>query len=58
MRYFNKNKINKLKINKDNTYIVIDFDKTITSYESSDSWDAVANTKYVGQDIRGDMDKL
>ena len=58
MRYFNKNKINKLKINKDNTYIVIDFDKTITSYESSDSWDAVANPKYVGQDIRGDMDKL
>ncbi len=58
MRYVNNNKINKLNLNKDNTYIVIDFDKTITSYDSSDSWDAVANPKFVGQGIRSDMDKL
>ena len=58
MRYVNNNKINKLNLNKDNTYIVMDFDKTITSYDSSDSWDAVANPKVVGQGIRTDMDKL
>mgnify|MGYP005794088465 CR=1 FL=1 len=51
-------KMNRLNLNKNNTYIVMDFDKTITSYDSSDSWDAVANPKVVGQGIRTDMDKL
>lgn len=40
MKYINTNKINKLDINKDNTFIILDFDRTITSFESSDSWDA------------------
>ena len=58
MKYLNNNKINQLNLNKNNTYIVMDFDKTITSYDSSDSWDAVANPKFVEQGIRSDMDKL
>ena len=58
MKYLNNNKINQLNLNKDNTYIVMDFDKTITSYDSSDSWDAAANPKFVEQGIRSDMDKL
>ena len=36
----------------------MDFDKTITSYDSSDSWDAAANPKFVEPGIRSDMDKL
>ena len=58
MIYINTNKINKLNINKDNTYIVMDFDKTITSYDSLDSWDAVANPKFVKEGIRSDMNRL
>lgn len=38
MKYINSSKLENLKLNKDNTYIVIDFDRTITSRESSDSW--------------------
>ena len=34
MKYLNNNKINQLNLNKNNTYIVMDFDKTITSYDS------------------------
>lgn len=58
MRYFNNNKLNELSFNSGNTVIVMDFDRTITSYDSSDSWDAVANPKFVAQGIRSDMDKL
>ena len=58
MKYLNNNKINQLNLNKNNTYIVMDFDKTITSYDSSDSWDAAANPKFVEPGIRSDMDKL
>lgn len=39
MQYINTNKLEKLNLNKDNTFIVLDFDKTITSFESKDSWD-------------------
>ena len=42
MKYINTNKQEKLDINKDNTYIIIDFDKTMTSKESKDSWDIAA----------------
>ena len=49
------NSKNKLKINKDNTYILIDFDKTITSCESADSWDAVANKNIVPEGLRKEM---
>ncbi len=58
MKYLNNNKINQLGINNNNTYIVIDFDKTITSSDSSDSWDAVVNPRVVEEGIRNDMDKL
>lgn len=47
-----------LKINKNNTYIVIDFDKTITSYESTDSWAASANPSIVDSRLMKEMDKL
>ena len=39
MNYINEEKINKIKLSNNNFYVVIDFDKTITSYESEDSWD-------------------
>lgn len=38
MKYNNTKQLEKLKINKNNVYVVIDFDKTITAKESDDSW--------------------
>ena len=40
MKYLNNEKIKKIKLDKNNMYVVIDFDRTITSNESADSWDA------------------
>lgn len=58
MKYINNNKQEKLKINKQNTYLVIDFDKTITSNQSQDSWAASANADILGKEITQKMDEL
>ncbi len=44
MKYINTNKIEKIKLDKDNFYVAIDFDKTITATNSDDSWNASGNT--------------
>ena len=60
MIYFNsEKKINELKqnINKDNICVFMDYDKTITSSESQDSWDASANKEVMGEKIIKDLNK-
>lgn len=44
MRYINKEKLSKINLTKTNFYVAIDFDKTITSNDSADSWDASGKT--------------
>ena len=46
----NEKKTNKLKekMTKDNICVFIDYDKTITSNESEDSWATSANKKAMG----------
>lgn len=56
MKYINTNKLERLKITKENTYIVMDFDKTITTGESLDSWSIAA--RLLGEDINKEMDIL
>ncbi len=55
----NENKIKALekKFNKENICIFLDFDKTITSNESEDSWTVSANKKIIGEDIYNELDK-
>lgn len=55
----NEKKINDLKqkINKDNICVFMDYDKTITSSKSDDSWDASANEKVMGKNITKDLEK-
>ena len=42
MRYLNEEKLDKIKLDANNMYVVIDFDRTITAKDSQDSWDAAA----------------
>ena len=42
MRFINKEKLDKIKLEPNNMYVVIDFDRTITAKDSQDSWDAAA----------------
>lgn len=53
-----KNIKKNLKLDGDNTYVVIDFDKTITSYESIDSWAASVNPSVVDSRLIEEMNKL
>lgn len=56
MKYINTNKLETLKLNRENTYIVVDFDKTITSNESEDSWEIAG--KLLGKKFNKEIDTL
>ena len=56
MEYINTDKLEKLNITKDNVCIVLDFDKTITSAKSLDSWAASGILLEEAYNI--EMDKL
>lgn len=46
----NKEKLNEIKLNKDNFYVVADFDKTITEGYSISTWGVMANARNVAPD--------
>lgn len=56
MIYINKEKVESIKLNKSNFYIAVDFDMTITSSKSDDSWFACSNS--LEQAFQDEMDKL
>lgn len=56
MKYIKKEKLDKIKLNKNNMYVVIDFDKTITSTDSTDSWDAAG--KKLSEEFHGKLNNL
>ena len=56
MRYINEKKLEKIKLEADNMYVVIDFDRTITAKDSQDSWDAAAIM--LGEDFKQKSYKL
>ena len=47
-----------LSLKNKNFYVAMDFDKTITSSDSVDSWAAVAQAEFVGQELGKKMDEL
>ena len=55
MRYIKKVKLDKIKLDKTNMYVAIDFDKTITATESKDSWDATG--KMLGKEFETKLSK-
>lgn len=46
----NEDKLKNIKLNNDNYYVVIDFDKTLTSNESVTSWGLTAKSNGIGED--------
>lgn len=56
MKYINTDKLEQIKFEKENFYIVADFDKTITSLESCDSWDA--SGKRLGDEFQKEVNRL
>lgn len=56
MKYINTDKLEKLKINEDNVYFVLDFDKTITAKESEDSWSV--SGRLLGEEFAKEIDEL
>lgn len=59
MKYINHtNKLDKIKLTKDNYYVVLDFDKTLTSKESLDSWKALMDFDRYGETCKKDIEEL
>ena len=56
MKYIKQEKIDKIKLDKNNMYVVIDFDKTITATDSEDSWDATG--RKLSKEFKKDIDDL
>ena len=56
MKYIKKVKLDKIKLDKTNMYVAIDFDKTITATESEDSWDATG--KMLGKEFETKLSNL
>lgn len=46
----NKEKLEKIKLNKDNFYVIADFDKTITNGHSLSTWGVMANSNQLGDE--------
>lgn len=58
MKYINTNKLEEIKIKDDNYYVVLDFDKTITSKNSFDSWTAVIDFDIYGEKCKKELEEL
>lgn len=58
MRYSNTKKIEKIKISPNNYYVVLDFDKTLTSKESLDSWMAVLDFDIYGEECKKKIEQI
>jgi len=58
MKWMNTKKLNQVKLTKDDYYVVLDFDKTITSKSSLDSWMAVADFEVLGKTCEKEWEQL
>ncbi len=56
MKYLSQEKISKIKLNRNNFYVAVDFDKTITATDSVDSWDA--SGKELGEEFKKSIEEL
>lgn len=58
MKYSNTEKVEKIKLTDNNYYVILDFDKTITSKNSIDSWMAVIDFDIYGEKCKKEIEEL
>lgn len=58
MVYVDYNKLNRFNLTKDNFYIVMDFDMTITDSNSPGSWGVLENPKFINPRLKEESHKL
>jgi len=56
MKYINTDQLEKIRLTKDNFFVALDFDKTLTAKESTDSWDA--SGRLLGEDFQKKIEEL
>ena len=56
MKYIKQEKLEKINLEANNMYVAIDFDRTITANNSTDSWDAASSL--LGMELKEEFDKL
>ena len=55
MKYIKQEKLEKINLEANNMYVAIDFDRTITANNSTDSWDAASSL--LGMELKEEFDK-
>lgn len=58
MVYINEKKLNSINLNNDNFYVVMDFDMTITTPDSDNSWSILENPNFMSPDFKKDSREL
>lgn len=58
MKFINKNKLNTVKLNKDNFYVLIDFDRTLTKGNSISAWRILYYSNLLGNDFKQQYDRI
>ena len=58
MRYINQNKLNTIKLNKDNFYVLIDFDRTLTKGDSISCWRVLYYSNLLGENFQNEYDRI
>lgn len=58
MKYINSNKINEIKLNKDNFYVITDFDCTLTEGGSFSTWRVLCYSGLLGDDFQDKYMKI
>lgn len=58
MVYINEDKLSSLNLKDDNYYVVMDFDETITSANSINSWSVLENPNFINPNLKKESSKL
>lgn len=58
MIYINEDKLNNIVLNDNNFYVIMDFDETITTSDSLNSWSILENPKFINPKLKNESSKL
>ena len=58
MIYRNSEKMKRVSLTKTNYAVLIDFDKTMTTMDSDDSWTVIQNPNFLNPDLSISSNKL